>query len=209
VRSTSAEDLLCQSRSNSAVPQGERCADRRGGVLRLVLVERAVATQALARRGKLPRVCALLGDGTQTFRLGRSLGRRCRGVVPPLRFGAAVRPPLAQCRKSKEPPGIRRASWSRAAGTELARVSTPASSRNGDASSSPFELFWGWRPQRPQEEYSRTRAGPAARILSPSPNATDGAMRHEARGGGYWFDRGASALLQRALLHRAGGLVPT
>jgi hypothetical protein len=32
------------------------------------------------------------------------------------------------------------------------------------------------------------RAGPAARILSPSPDATDGAnLRHEAGGGGYWF----------------------
>ena len=30
-------------------------------------------------------------------------------------------------------------------------------------------------------------AGPAARTLSPSPNATDGAMcRHEARGRGHW-----------------------
>jgi len=32
--------------------------------------------------------------------------------------------------------------------------------------------------------------GPAARILSPGPDATDGA---EARGGGYWFDCGAGA----------------
>ena len=30
-------------------------------------------------------------------------------------------------------------------------------------------------------------AGPVARILNPSPNATNGTVCHEAGGGGYWF----------------------
>jgi hypothetical protein len=50
---------------------------------------------------------------------------------------------------------------------------------------------------------------PAARILSPSPNVTDGATcatRREA--GATGFDCGAGAVLLRALPHRPGGRVP-
>jgi hypothetical protein len=59
--------------------------------------------------------------------------------------------------------------------------------------------------QRPQRD-SRSRrligvlsieAGPAAKGSPPTRNATDGALRHEARGGDYWFDCGAGAVSPR------------
>ena len=54
--------------------------------------------------------------------------------------------------------------------------------------------------KRPQREYSRKGAGPVAGILTPSPNATDGATcatRREAWATG--FDCGAGAFALRAL----------
>src|SRR5689334_19702446 len=52
------------------------------------------------------------------------------------------------------------------------------------------------------------RAGPAARILSPSWNATNGATRATRREAGVTgVDCGASAVVLRALPHRPGGLV--
>ena len=52
----------------------------------------------------------------------------------------------------------------------------------------PRKLLISGPHNRPRKEYSRIRTGPAARILGPSPHATNGATpRHEARGGGYWF----------------------
>lgn len=51
-------------------------------------------------------------------------------------------------------------------------------------------------------------AGPAARILSPSPAPTNGASCATRREAGVTgFDRGAGAVLLRALPHRPGGLV--
>jgi len=50
-------------------------------------------------------------------------------------------------------------------------------------------------------------AGPAARILTPRQNATDGARRHEAGGGVTGFDCGAGAGFLSALPHRPGGRV--
>ena len=73
----------------------------------------------------------------------------------------------------------------------------------------PSKPFRAASHKRPQQEYSRRRAGPAARILSPSPAATNGAScatRREARVTG--FDCGAGAVLLRALPHRPGGRVP-
>jgi hypothetical protein len=47
-------------------------------------------------------------------------------------------------------------------------------------------VFEGFHTNAPKGVMS-DGTSPAARTLSPSPNATDGAMcRHEARGGGHW-----------------------
>src|SRR5204862_3079944 len=40
---------------------------------------------------------------------------------------------------------------------------------------------------------------PCSRMLTPHPDATNGALRHEARGGDYWFDCGAGAGLSKGV----------
>ena len=64
------------------------------------------------------------------------------------------------------------------------------------------------RQNRPEWEYSRGEPAPL-RILTPSPNATNGAFRATRRESlGYWFDCGAGALLYGVTALTGGGLVP-
>jgi hypothetical protein len=96
------------------------------------------------------------------------------------------------------------------AGRAPGRRTRAARDESADAGGRAQKDSWVWATQTPGREYSRTRAGPAARILNPSPTATDGATgatRREAWVTG--FDCGAGAVLLQALPHRPGGRVST
>jgi hypothetical protein len=74
-----------------------------------------------------------------------------------------------------------------------------------DESEQTFELR---APIRRQEEYCRTYAGPAARILPLSPDAPTALSAPRGEAWVIGFDCGVGGVLLRALPHRPGGLVP-
>ena len=130
----------------------------------------------------------------------KSLSGRCQSI--PTRRRCQVRP--ADIQAALTVPGRRRLSpealssllWAKERGLIRGRLNLARTDLRGVDLSEPhleesllasvelpgsLRRILGWLTQRPQSEYCRG-GGPAARILSPSPKATNGAIRATRRG---------------------------
>jgi hypothetical protein len=115
---------------------------------------------------------------------------------------AITRPPVAKCRCGTVScvPCLRRDAGFTLEGGTLLRSFGHRS----------CEHFGSRAQNGPNRSTVDSGAGPAARILSPSPNATNGAIRATRREA--WvtgFDCGAGGGISRALPHRPDGIVPS